>query len=48
MRAVDGVPITIQVSRMKVKFIGAIERVTGSCTLMEQPETGLRFLSTAG
>lgn len=48
MRAVEGVPITIQVSRMKVKFIGAIERVTGSCTLMEQPETGLRFLIDCG
>lgn len=33
---------------MKVKFIGAIERVTGSCTLMEQPGSGLRFLIDCG
>ena len=33
---------------MKVKFIGAIERVTGSCTLMEHSEKGLRFLIDCG
>lgn len=33
---------------MKVKFIGAIERVTGSCTLLEHPETRLRFLVDCG
>lgn len=33
---------------MKVKFIGAIERVTGSCSLLENPATGLRFLVDCG
>lgn len=33
---------------MKVKFIGAIERVTGSCTLLEHPNAGLRFLVDCG
>ena len=33
---------------MKAKFIGAIERVTGSCTLLEQRGTGLQFLVDCG
>ncbi len=33
---------------MKVKFLGAIERVTGSCTLLEYPRTGVRFLVDCG
>lgn len=33
---------------MKIKFIGAIERVTGSCTLLEHPEARLRFLVDCG
>lgn len=33
---------------MKVKFIGAIERVTGSCTLLEHPDTNLRVLVDCG
>ncbi|SDH05009.1 MBL fold metallo-hydrolase [Propionivibrio dicarboxylicus] len=33
---------------MKAKFIGAIERVTGSCTLLEHSEAGLRFLVDCG
>lgn len=33
---------------MKVKYIGAIERVTGSCSLLENPGTGLRFLVDCG
>lgn len=33
---------------MKVKFIGAIGRVTGSCSLLEDPGTGLRFLVDCG
>lgn len=33
---------------MKIKFIGAIERVTGSCSLLEHTETGLRFLVDCG
>lgn len=33
---------------MKIKFIGAIERVTGSCSLMEQPDADRRFLVDCG
>lgn len=33
---------------MRIKFIGAIERVTGSCTLLEQPHSNLRFLVDCG
>lgn len=33
---------------MKIKFIGAIERVTGSCALLEHSEAGLRFLVDCG
>lgn len=33
---------------MKIKFIGAIERVTGSCALLEHPEARLRFLVDCG
>lgn len=33
---------------MKIKFVGAIERVTGSCSLLEHPDSGLRFLVDCG
>lgn len=33
---------------MKIKFIGAIGRVTGSCSLLENPEKDLRFLVDCG
>ena len=33
---------------MKIKFLGAIERVTGSCSLLEEPSSDLRFLVDCG
>ena len=33
---------------MRIKFIGAIERVTGSCSLLEEPSLQLRFLVDCG
>jgi Cft2 family RNA processing exonuclease len=33
---------------MKIKFIGAVGHVTGSCTLLDYPRTGIKFLVDCG